>query len=171
MRGGKRKKDNTPSQVVVSPTKKRIVPSWALAVLVVAVTAGLGFVGYQRFYDKPEPAPEQTYNTGVDVSETFKNAKLPEDAPDDGKVSFYLGNADVFQSDGRLAEAMDMIEKAAAVNPEDKQVYRGYAKFYALVGDTENRHKYEQLAGGTVPDVPAEETQRVCDLSKEYKCP
>ena len=171
MRGGKRRKDSTPSQVVVSPAPKRLIPSWALIVVAVSVVAGLGFVGYQKFYNKPEPAPEQAYDTGVDVSETFKNAKLPEDAPDDGKVSFYLGNADVFQSDGNLSEAMDMIEKAAAAKPEDKQVYRGYAKFYALVGDTENRHKYEELAGSTVPDVPTEETQRVCSLSKEYKCP
>lgn len=171
MRGGKRKKDNTPSQVVVSPAPKRLIPSWALTALVIVVIAGLGFVGYQRFYNKPEPAPEQAYDAGVDTAEVLKDAKLPEDAPDEGKIAFYLGNAGVFQSQGKLSEAMEMIEKAATINPEDKQVYRGYAKFYALVGDTENRHKYEELAGHTVPDVPAEETQRVCDLSEEYKCP
>jgi hypothetical protein len=170
MRGGKDRKDSTPSQVVVSPSKKRRIPKWVLIVALASVLAGLSFVGYDRFYDSSDTNNEP--QTGeIDSVGALKETELTGDIPDDGKISFYLGTANALQTQGRLSEAMQVLNKAAAISSNNEQVNRGFAKFYALVGDAENRKKYEELAGSTVPDVPESETERVCQLSVEFKCP
>lgn len=170
MRGGKDRKDSAPSQVVVSPRPKQLSPKWALWAVGVFLLAGLGFVTYDQLTNNSKNADEPQ-TAEINSLDTLKNTELSEDIPDDGKISFYLGTANALQTQGRLGDAKQMLDKAASINADDEQVNRGFAKFYALVGDAENRQKYEDRAGSSVPDVPSSETDRVCKLSEEYKCP
>ena len=172
-----RRDKSTSDQSSPSPRQKfslrrKSLKWWLIVVLLVALV-GIGtFLGVRHFTDKPaatdqaEPAAAEE-----DKMKDWGDVMFSEETPDEGQIAYYTGTAGLYADAGRLDEALATIRKAEAIDPNSKEVHKAYARFYALVGDTTNRHKHEQQAGFTVPDVSAEKTQEVCAKQQEYTCP